>query len=119
MRPPNSPAARDADISAGISNELARKTGYNVQSLADELKKSPRQLERLFKSSLALTPKAWLNNRRLELAKEMLERGDRIKLVYKELGFADVSHFTRLFKKVYLSTPSQYARKVKRGEHSQ
>jgi len=48
----------------------------------------------------------WLAKRRLEQAQLLLRQGRRPSEIYLELGFGDLSHFSRSFKKAYGHPPS-------------
>lgn len=63
------------------------------------------QLVRVFHQAVGLPPHAYLNLMRLERSKQLLLAGAPIARVAYETGFADQSHFTRSFKRVYGVTP--------------
>lgn len=65
-------------------------------------------LMRLFKKYLGMSPHAYLIQLRLELAKELLSRGQTIADTAILAGFSDQSHLTRRFKKRYGVTPGVY-----------
>lgn len=64
---------------------------------------------RTFRKAMGVTFQDYLNNRRVEKAKDMLKSS---KLTITELafsvGYADMSHFSRIFKRIAGCTPSQY-----------
>jgi len=66
---------------------------------------SPFHLTRTFHQLTGLPPHAYLNQIRLEHAKQLLLAGYPIATVAYEAGFADQSHFTKRFKRVYGVTP--------------
>ena len=62
--------------------------------------------------SLGITPIAYLNRCRIRQAKELLDRTDRpITDIAMEVGFSDVSHFTRTFHREVGVSPRAYRRK--------
>ena len=76
---------------------------------------SPFYISRIFKSEIGDTPIHYLINIRLERAKELLESGlaESVQEVAAQVGYDDVYHFSKLFKKRYGFPPSQAK---KRGE---
>jgi AraC-like DNA-binding protein len=91
---------------------LARKANYNSRRLAACCRVSLRQLERYCKASLHLAPKEWLRAIRLEDAQKLLLEGLSIKEVAAALGYKQVSHFCREFKRNIGCTPNHF------GSHS-
>lgn len=64
---------------------------------------------RLFKDATDFTPHRYVQQRRIERAAQALRRrGVAIAAVAVEFGFADQSHFTRVFKQVKGVTPKQF-----------
>jgi AraC-like DNA-binding protein len=66
------------------------------------------QLIRAFRAVTGLTPHAWYLNHRINLARERLRAGDALVDVAHGLGFADQSHFQRVFKAHAGLTPRRY-----------
>jgi transcriptional regulator GlxA family with amidase domain len=76
---------------------------------------SSRTFNRRFKKATAQSPLEYLQNLRIEAAKKRLESSvDGIERIVNQVGYDDLSSFTRLFKKHTGLTPSQYAKKFKR-----
>lgn len=65
---------------------------------------------RAFRNATGLTPHAWQLNRRINLARDRLGQGQPLAEVAHALGFADQSHFQRLFKAHAGVTPGRYRR---------
>jgi len=65
---------------------------------------------RAFRTVTGLTPHAWQLNRRINVARERLGQGQPLAEVAHALGFADQSHFQRLFKAHAGITPGRYRR---------
>ncbi|WP_417605982.1 GlxA family transcriptional regulator [Primorskyibacter flagellatus] len=77
-----------------------------VSTLAARLKISPRTLERHFHSALKITPFEAGKRIRLAHAERLLQRTQRsVTQIAQETGFSDVSHFIRVFKTTYKTTP--------------
>lgn len=63
---------------------------------------------RLFRTQFGLTPHQYILNRRINRAREALGTGAPPTYVAQDLGFCDVSHLNRHFKRSYGVTPGQY-----------
>jgi AraC-like DNA-binding protein len=77
---------------------LAIRAKYSPRRLAALCHVSQRTIQRHFKSNYNVTVCEWLNILRLDRAYKRLLAGDRIKEVAFELGFKQLSHFSRVFK---------------------
>ncbi|MCJ9713116.1 AraC family transcriptional regulator, partial [Bordetella hinzii] len=77
--------------------ELARQAGM-----------SRYQLIRTFRKLTGLPPHAWILDQRIIQAREHLRAGRPLAEVALELGFADQSHFQRVFKAHTATTPGHY-----------
>jgi AraC-like DNA-binding protein len=95
-------------------DDLARVAGLSAYHLL-----------RVFRSETGLPPHAYLEQIRVNRARELLRAGSSIADVTFNTGFSDQSHFSRHFKKMTGVTPGQYqktARSYKTslhvGEHS-
>lgn len=85
-----------------------------VADMAAELKIGVRQLERVFRAELGMSPAAYARELRLRHAHQLLvETGRPVSNVASEAGFADAAHFTRRYRSTYGITPTQ-ARKATR-----
>lgn len=74
-----------------------------------------RTFNRRFKKATELNPLEYLQTLRIEAAKKHLETShDSIERIVSQVGYDDLSSFTRLFKKHTGLSPSQYAKKFKR-----
>jgi len=76
---------------------------------------SPFRLVRTFTKQIGLPPHAYLNQVRVNRAKQLLANGQPIALVAYETGFADQSHLTRHFKRLFGLTPGQYSMRQERS----
>jgi len=81
-----------------------------LAALAAEAGLSRFQLLRAFARELGMTPHAYLVQRRLALARGLLDAGDSIAGAAAAAGFADQAHLTRLFRRSLGFTPAAYAR---------
>jgi len=90
-----------------ISENLAGDIGLAL--IARECGLSPTHFARAFKESVGLPPHQWLLVRRVEVAKDLLRRGNMsIADVALETGFADQSHLTRVFSRLAGVTPKAW-----------
>lgn len=64
-----------------------------------------------FKLHLGCTPYVFQQKIRLKKAAELIKAGHQITKVCFETGFSDASHFSRIFKRFYGLSPSQYKSK--------
>lgn len=97
------------EILAYIDRELGNT--WSVQGLCDTFFISRSSLARLFKRYLGTTPSKYVENKRLALAKRLLEEGLSVQATCERCGFPDYSHFIALFRTRFGITPFQYSRK--------
>lgn len=86
----------------------------SLDGIAENMYLSPFYISRIFKSEIGDTPIHYLINIRLDRAKELLESGfaGSIQEVAAQVGYDDVYHFSKLFKKRYGFPPSQARKKL-------
>ncbi len=92
-------AIDDDPVAAPTIAGLARAAGLG-----------PFQLLRGFARATGLTPHAYLMQRRIHRARDLIARGLPLARAAAEAGFADQSHMTRLFVRSFGATPGAYAR---------
>lgn len=85
---------------------MAEATDF--QELARHVGLSAWHLIRVFRKATGLTPHAWLVDRRVHQARELLRAGESPSHIAAQCGFADQAHLTRLFKARLGVTPGQY-----------
>ena len=92
-----------------MSENLAHN--WTLEEMAEAIGMSKPHLQKLFKTETGTSPFAFLHEKRLEKARELLE-GDweHISLIGFLVGMPHDSHFTRDFKKKYGLTPTAYRR---------
>lgn len=71
-------------------NEIAQHTGRSLATF-----------KRDFAKISELTPQKWLTKKRLEVAYDRLQQGEKPSYLYSELGFKSLSHFYQAFKNEY------------------
>lgn len=83
----------------------------DIPGLAARAKMSERTFHRVFQSSTGLTPMAYLLERRIARAKDLLQvPGSRITDVAYRCGFHDGNYFSRAFRAQVGVSPSQWQR---------
>ncbi len=91
----------------------------SVQDIADNIGLSERQLERLFKNNVGLSPKKYLSLIRLHNARSALKQANSCTLtdIAHMIGFYDQAHFNREFKNAIGITPGEYVSRQNRLEN--
>lgn len=88
----------------------------SLSQLAQECRLSASHFSRAFKISTGLSPQAWLQERRVDRAKDLLRRGESsLGAIAQSCGFADQSHFTRVFGRIAGAPPALW-RRLHRGD---
>ncbi|NVK52860.1 MAG: helix-turn-helix transcriptional regulator [Flavobacteriaceae bacterium] len=97
-------------------NTIMLKSFHSDLSMEEFARLSGRSLstfKRDFKAYFKQTPGKWLNNKRLEYAKSLLNNPElNINDICWESGFKNVSHFNRSFKEKYKLPPNQYRKQL-------
>lgn len=84
-------------------------TDINLNELSRVACLSPYHFHRAFKKTFGITPKKYVTALRIEKAKWLLKNKDiNVQAICNEIGFKDVSSFTRLFASYTRLTPSAY-----------
>jgi len=84
-----------------------------LDELARVVNLSPYHFSRQFKSQFGVAPYAFVTNRRVAKAQEMLRNTSvPLKNVALDCGYSDQSHFCRAFRKTLGVTPAQYRRSI-------
>jgi len=87
---------------------------YNlkIRDYANIANRSLSTFKREFKKHYKTSPGKWLTERRLKRAKSMLQSGKKsISEVAFDCGFKNSSHFSRVFKEKFSTSPSDYQKK--------
>jgi AraC-like DNA-binding protein len=80
-----------------------------ISDLANLSGRSSSTFTRDFKAIYNITPKQWLQNKRLARANELLSSTElSVTHVAADLGYENVSHFIKSFKEKYKITPKQF-----------
>lgn len=101
------PVARTIDF---IGSHYAQDIGLG--QIARQLSLTPNYLSSLFHHTTGMTFVRYLTRLRLDQASALLARpGARVQEVARQVGYAGVRHFSRLFHQQFGCLPSQYLRK--------
>ncbi len=87
----------------------------NMQEISKTFELSQRSLNRRFKLATGLSPVQYLQEIRLEKAKELLKTSNlAIAEVAYNVGYPDSAYFSVLFKRIVSLSPSEYRRLVRK-----
>ena len=82
-----------------------------LAAVARSCELSNRHFTRAFRQSTGMAPYQWLQHRRMEKAKQLLEKSAApLSAIALDCGFADQSHFTRTFSRVTGVAPGTWRR---------
>jgi YesN/AraC family two-component response regulator len=88
-------------------------SAVSLEQVSREAGMSKFRFCRYFKEIKGQTFRSYLTRRRIQRALELLRSGERnVSEVYLDVGFKDLSHFSRVFRKITGQLPSQYRRNV-------
>lgn len=97
-----------------IARQEYRSLSFDMEEYLKSLPYSYDYLRRAFKAETGSTPLVFLTALRLEYAAARLRCGKtEIKTLSKEVGISDPLYFSRMFKKRFFLSPSDYADKYK------
>ncbi|WP_287880486.1 GlxA family transcriptional regulator [Aquitalea sp.] len=95
-----------------ISQHL--RAPLTIPELAEHLHVSERQLTRIFKNELGMTPAAYVEAVRVEAARNQLETSSNtLELIASNNGFGSVDTLIRAFRRVLNITPSDYRQRFR------
>lgn len=80
----------------------------SIEEIANYTGRSLSTFKRDFKKYSNLSPQKWLIQRRLETAHELIRRGGRrVSDICFEVGFKNLSHFSKIYKGMYGVPPTE------------
>lgn len=86
----------------------------HMPQLADKFGMSTRTLNRRFKTALGITPLNFLQEVRINIAKDLLKTSNlSISEIVDKIGYQDIAFFNSLFKKHLATTPTAYRETVR------
>lgn len=95
--------------------EMDMTRPFDIEETAKKYAFSPNYLRKIFKDFTGTTPIQYLNRIRSMRASEMIQEGADIKEAAEEVGFYDMSYFSRVFKKHIGYSPGRYAEKTNKS----
>lgn len=103
-------------ISQKIINyiELNFSEDISVEKIANYIHVHPSHVMRIFKKEMNATITSYINNKRIEEAKELLAKSKlSVTDISIMVGFSDPQYFSRVFKKLVFMTPKEYRAKFR------
>ena len=96
-----------SEVVSYIESNMSR--AVRNEKLASIAHMHPTHFIRFFKSEMGQTPREYINRRKMEMAKTMLESTElMIGEISERLGFYDSMHFSKTFKSRYSISPTAY-----------
>ena len=89
------------------------KSPISLTDVAEAVDVNPSYLSRVFKSDMGKTVVEYVNETRVEGAKNMMKEGVPLKEIAIQLGFSSTSYFMTVFKQITGKTPTQYKKTFK------
>jgi len=104
----------DSKIEFATKRIHKSKGQISLQNIQNELGITERTLQRIFDTHVGISPKMYAKVCQFHTASEQMNRHQFLKQsdIAYENGYADQSHFTRVFKEFTNITPSEYLRKI-------
>ena len=97
-------------VRVGRLLDLEPARPWTITALALRLHLAPTTFARRFTAEAGSAPAAWVRRHRIAHARRLLEQNLDVTDVAERLGFANPYHFSRVFKAVTGSPPSQARR---------
>ncbi len=96
-------------INQYIKEHYKEDIGRN--GIAEQFHLAPEYLSKTYKKQMGINLKDTIAEYRIEEAKRLLERGERVSDVAEKVGFDNFTYFSTMFKKYTGITPNQYRKK--------
>ncbi|MDB6028582.1 MAG: AraC family transcriptional regulator [Verrucomicrobiales bacterium] len=114
---PNAPISEPHPSRVVLWTHIARHCQFKLGAVVKHCGVTRRQVDRWCQADLGRSPGNWLAEQRM-IAASILLREKTIKEAAFDLGFRQVSHFSRAFKACFGLTPATYQDRFKRREPS-
>ncbi|WP_037286263.1 helix-turn-helix transcriptional regulator [Saccharibacillus sacchari] len=111
----SSERAKDTLESAKQYIEEHLPDDLSLEAVSSNVFISAKYLSRLFKEELGVTYTEYVTKRRMETAKELIERGGAtIEQIAGAVGYSTTAYFIKKFKEAYGCTPGNYLRESRK-----
>ncbi len=113
--------ALSQDGCRSVSPDMERILQYIKENITQELPLedlahlcglSLSQFKQKFKSQTGISPRHYINYRKIQMSKQMLMEQKSVTDIAMELGFGSSSYFTVVFRRFNACTPSEYRKKA-------
>ncbi|WP_144395321.1 ATP-binding protein [Pleionea sediminis] len=91
---------------------------FSIKDLAASIYLSERQLLRKFQDTLGISPRDYINDYRLSIARPMVIQGLKVTEVALKTGFSSAAYFSRQYKKKFGVSPKSDATKTHTLNHN-
>lgn len=81
----------------------------SLQEIADEVFVNSSYLSRLFSREIGQSFSNYVTERKMQMAKEWINKQEKVSTIANKLGYRDVSYFTKVFRKYWGVTPTEMA----------
>ncbi len=105
---------QDVHITAQIKAYIGKHYKENIRliDIADHLCRNPSYIGSVFKKDIGIGFNEYIASYRIDISKTyLLEPGFSISQIADMVGFSDVRHFSKTFKKIVGITPAEYRKK--------
>ena len=98
---------------------LASRVGGRISlvEIAEAVRVSPSTLSHRYAEEAGRSPHATFNILRLEVARSLIVRGQKLDAVAAQTGFCDAYHLSKAFSKYFAEPPGTYRRRLKTDSH--
>jgi AraC-like DNA-binding protein len=102
--------AESADVAARLRDYLDAHLfePVTIAAAAAAIDSSPTRIARAFSAAFGIAPHGYVLGRRLEVARDLILRGQPLADVAAEVGFVDQAHLTRRFGEFLGTTPGRF-----------
>jgi AraC-like DNA-binding protein len=98
-----------SQVSAALDYLADHYAVASVRRLGRAVGAAPHYLSALFRAEIGISPRAYINQLRVEVARWLLlETGEKLETIAAQIGLHDASHFSRLFLKHAGNRPGVY-----------
>jgi AraC-like DNA-binding protein len=105
------PPARFAIIEEAKVRIEEELDSIRIGELSEDSALSRTEFSRVFRRFEGMSPREYLQERKVQRARQLLEGARTLSEIALELGFYDQSHFTRVFKQLTGETPAAYRKR--------